>query len=390
VSAKRLAFTIGIFFVAICACALDAPILGTPQNGAAGVPIPKLKLSWGAVSGAASYTVEVSTGPAFANKLPLEKVVVEQPKSRADVEYAIALAKPAKLLSGTAYFWRVTANCATGTTDCRPATSAPSRFITQVSTNLPFKLTQTVEGDNAKKPAQFKYAHSIDKGTIASADFAVQWRGKERFFNGHQGIFGLAYVEAVIKSNSKPTDTAVRPAVGFVHDFAPGTWSLTTHGVIRHESDQRFDTRKLLASVDITPSYKDIAMGTARPLEASGPLQFLWEPTLGLSYGRTVAIGDSSETNKTVERYSLRVDTVLFLNTLARFLNLDEVKLTFSDKGWLLPLERSRRRNIFSASINFPVADKVSVGFAFKRGKDAPEFKGTYDYGLTVGVQIGK
>ncbi len=370
--------------------ALIPPTLSTPQNGATGLPTSKLKLSWLAVPGAESYTVELSTDPRFENKMKLEKSLVEPAANRADLDYTVTPTKPAKLQPSTQYFWRVTANCPQKVAGCRAATSESWQFRTKFATSFPFLLTQTVDGEGAKKPAQFKYAHSIEKGTVASADFALQWRGHEHSLAGHHGILGLAYLEGVIKSNSEPADTAVRPAVGFVHDVAGESWSLSTLGVVSHESDQRFHTRKLLSILEGTPSYDAVAMGTALPRDSTRDVQFLWQPTLGITYGRTLAAGDSVEAEDTVERYSLQVDCVVFLNSAARSLNLREVRLSVSDKGWLLPLERERKHNLVSASLSFPVAEKVSVGLAFKHGRDAPEFKGTHDYGLTVGVLIGR
>jgi hypothetical protein len=263
------------------------------------------------------------------------------------------------------------------------------RFETQAGTKTPFTLTQTIDGDTAKKPATFKYAHSVAKGTVASADFAVQYRRGETTFR-HESIQKVAYLEGVLKSHAKDSDTALRPAVGLIHTMGHASFSLVTFGVLTHESDQSLHTRKLLADIDTTPSYDRWAMGTAYPrdLSTEPPVQFLWEPTFGVNLGRTLDAGDSTEINKSVERYSARIDTVFYLNRIGQMLNLPRLNLEISDKGWLLPREDKTHRNLFSASLTFPFADKVSVGLSFKHGQQPPEFKRTHDYGLTVGLQL--
>jgi len=367
----------------------QAPVLGTPANGHGGVAIAKLKLSWLPVPNATAYVVEMATDAGSTSLVPIEKSIVSPSATRADVEYTVSVKKPEKLKPSTKYFWHVTPVCAPATS-CQPTTSEPFRFTTTASTVTPIKLTQTVEGDAAAKPAVFKYAHSVDKGTIASADFALQWRGQEHFNPANtRGSLPIVYVESVIKSRSKLADTAVRIAGGGVFDYNAGAWGFTSHAVFRHESDQRFDTRKFVGTVDFTPAYDKLAIGTAT--NNGGAVPWLWEPTFSVVYGRTLAVGDSTEVQRRVERYAVSTDVLFFLDRVATLLNLDQVKLTISDKGWLLPHEKEkRRRNLFSTSIEFPVADKVSVGLLYKHGTDSPTFKRTHDYGLTVGIKLGK
>ncbi len=369
--------------------AVDAPVPGTPRPGAAGVPIAKLKLSWNEVPGAASYLVQMSTRPDFSEQLPLEKAVVKPAEGSMTVEYAVALTKPAKLLPSTKYYWRIIANCPdVQPAPCSPVVSQTAWFETAASTKTPFTLTQTVEGDSAAKPAVFKYAHSVDKGTVASADFALQYRHDQAF---HQPrITWLTYLEGVLKSHAKDEDTAVRPAGGLIYTAGNDTASLVSTLVAKGEADQHFDTKKLMGSLSLTPSYQPWAIGYAQPTVSTRPCHFLWEATFGVDLGHTLRVGTSTETNDTVERYSARVDTMWYFNWIASQLNLSQLILAISDKGWILPKEAKRHRNLFSTSLTFPIAEKVSVGLAFKHGADAPDFKRTHDYGLTVGLQLGK
>lgn len=381
-SSERMAVLFLLFLLTATANALDTPVPSDPHEGESAVPIAKLKLAWLQVPEAVSYTVEMATDRDFANALPLEKATVTPPANRADAEYTVALAKPAKLANGTKYFWRVTANCDPADATCRPATSPALHFTTASAFLAPFRLTQAVDGDGAKKPAQFKYAHSVDKGTVASADFALQYRGEE-----HRNILFLGYVEGVLKSSGKTSDTAIRPAFGIVHDYARSDWSFVSKATIVHESDQRFDTRKLFVSASTTPILSPwIGTGIQLPHR----VRLVWEPTFGVNLGRTLEAGDSTEVSKHLERYFLTLDGAFVFDWLAEKLNVRQVRLVISDKGWLLPREDADRHNLFSATLVFPVADKVSVGLAFKHGKDAPELKKTHDYGLTVGVQLGK
>lgn len=74
------------------------------------------------------------------------------------------------------------------------------------------------------------------------------------------------------------------------------------------------------------------------------------------------------------------------LNILARALGIPQVLLSLSDRSYALSGYGRDRANYLLVSADFNVAKAFSFGFSYKRGRDAPTFKGTRRMGLTVGV----
>ncbi len=80
----------------------SAPVLASPSNGATGVQL-STSLSWGSVSGAADYQVQVSTGSSFSSNL------VDQ-SGIAGTSFTLG-----GLTNSTVYYWRVNARNSIGT-----------------------------------------------------------------------------------------------------------------------------------------------------------------------------------------------------------------------------------------------------------------------------------
>ena len=52
--------------------------------------------------------------------------------------------------------------------------------------------------------------------------------------------------------------------------------------------------------------------------------------------------------------------------------------------------ELTHFRNYLTASLDFQIARGFSVGYAFKRGEDAPTFLGVNRMALTIGIGFGR
>ena len=86
----------------------SSPVLNAPTNNSTAQPLtPTPTLSWNAVSGALSYTVQVATDQSFTN-------VIATQSSITGLQYTVT---SGILLNSTQYYWRVNATNANGTGD---------------------------------------------------------------------------------------------------------------------------------------------------------------------------------------------------------------------------------------------------------------------------------
>lgn len=113
-----------------------APSLSSPFNGFAGTPLSGITLSWGAVSGASGYRVQVSTSSTFASFL--KDTVVQ----------GVTLAS-GTLSANTQYYWRVNSQNGAGSS----AYSAVRTFTTY--TSVPSKPTLVSPSHNATDVSVF-------------------------------------------------------------------------------------------------------------------------------------------------------------------------------------------------------------------------------------------
>lgn len=380
------------------AWALDPPKPGDPHNTEQGVKIDKLKLVWGSVDGAATYRVQMSTNPQFATLLPLDKAneVKGNPSVTDDVSYTVALTAPAKILPNTKYYWRVIAQCPPDDPACSEAISETAVFRTEISTKGPgskgFSLSLGRDPDKAKKPASFKFAYSKEKGEIYTANYSLLWKRPARPLRKSENNDFLQHAlfhDGSLSSDDKATDTAIRFGyqATFDHSFSD-TSSLTARLALLNESNQNYDTGKNLAEASFTPSSMALGIGYGRPLDNTANVQFMWEPTVTLTYGRTVKIGDSAEVRNTIQRYALRIATTAELNAVERWLNTRRVALLVAGTAWKLPNEEIDEHDLLEATLQFDFTDNLSVGLDYKRGEQPPEFKGVKNYGLSIGVKF--
>ncbi len=114
------AFSTRFSFTTIVA-APTAPVLNTPANNATGVSVSTDTLKWAAVTGAATYRVQLSTDSTFATTLVNDSTVTT------------TLRAGGALANNTVYYWRVNAKNAGGTS----AFSTRSSFTTILAAPVP-------------------------------------------------------------------------------------------------------------------------------------------------------------------------------------------------------------------------------------------------------------
>jgi hypothetical protein len=389
---------LAIAFTLVCgasALALDPPKLGEPSSEEQGLKIEGLKLSWVSVRGAGSYRVEMSTSAKFALLLPLEKAtsIKDSTTEFETASYTVALTPPAKLLPDTKYYWRVIAQCFPADATCTEGVSEAQRFRTELSvkgaTSRGFSLTLGREGDKAKKPASFKYAYTKEKGEVYTANYSLQWKAKVQRIGERAFFTHSLFHDGSLSSDEKATDTAIRFGYQGAFDYSLGdTSSLFATVALLNEANQSYDTGKNIGEASLTGSSKALGIGYAYPLNNEKPFQFMWEPTVTLTYGRTVKIGDSTEKRDTIQRYALRIATTTELNVIERLLNTRRVALLVAATQWKLPNEEIDEHHLFEATLQFEFTDNLSVGLDYKRGEQPPEFKGLKNYGLSIGVKF--
>jgi len=373
--------------VAAPLAAADTITLSTPRDRKVGVNPSEVVLGWLPLDRdetGTKYTVEMSTASDFSSLVPLEKAAVEYDKNKsASLSYMVSLPNQQKLADGTRYYWRVVRECA----GCVPVRSEAREFTIarKFFGNAPIKISQTALGDNAAKPAKFKFIRTPDKNTgenenTYSADFAVQYTWEKKFREiGSSILTPTAYLESVLNS-STDADTAIRVAGGLEHVFP----RLVNTYVIKLEGDQDLDKRNALAEATFAPSFgKYIGAG----FPCAGGNRCTFQPTLITAYGRTLKRTSTTKTDDSVVRLGVDLALLVDLYPLSQRLNVP-VTFSFTDTAYYLPDENEERKNLLKAAIDLEVASGVTVGVEYKHGAQAPEFKGTHSIGLTLGLKV--
>lgn len=361
--------------------------LKKPSDGTVAVAIKGAILAWEVAPDRTSYTVEVSKDDQFTTPVTLEDATVEVDLSETgNGEFELPELDP-----DTTYFWRVIANCPAATPACSPLTSEVRTFITKrrlVSASGDWKFTKTTQGEDATEPAKFAFVRALDEDTgknddTYSADFALQWKPKERVSNDRRFYTPTAYLEAVLNDQNDAADTAIRIGGGVaqVMTLSPSS-ALVSDYVLKLEGDQSFETRKVFAEASMT--HADSRRGNRKPGQVA---RWLWEPTFIAAFGRTIEPGDSAEIDETLFRLGGRIDVKILPDALSRALNVQTV-ITLSDLFYYLPQEEDNRHNLFSAAFDVEVAEGVTFGLEFKHGKEAPEFKRSHSLGLALGIKF--
>jgi hypothetical protein len=224
------------------------------------------------------------------------------------------------------------------------------------------------------------------------AEFLLGWDGPTRFIT-EKGGFALSPSLAFagkMSSHKDAEDTLAKVAGGVIADWSFGqapTRSLYQTLDVAYEGDQAFNGANLLIEYLIT--YSGAGVGRFHPTSAAAPLQFLVRPYLLATFAKQVD-PQTSAADDTQTRVGPQVDVKVRLNLLARALGISGSQLAITDRWYALSGYQRDDANYFAASLDFQIAKGFSFGYAYKRGHDAPAFKGVNRMALTVGIGFGE
>lgn len=278
----------------------------------------------------------------------------------------------------------------------------PSKNLFKWLHDAGFTLQRALSGKFAGEAAAFSFLSTLGDNTVFTADFALSWRPPMTTFKA--GPFDLSFltsVEGKLTSAESKSENAWRFRASLIGDTSQiGPIDSTFTSVsLKYESDQDFDTQKLMAEMVFTPTIRKLALGVPWPKapteQSSGhakqypPFQFLWRPFLGLDVGHTLVKGQSAETEETILRLQVRGRAKLLLNLVTQALRLQETSIFLDNTFYYLPLEgRNDTHNFLVAGIEFLVAENVIIGFTYKVGEEAPNFEQIETFGGTIGIRF--
>lgn len=265
-----------------------------------------------------------------------------------------------------------------------------------------FTLQRALSGPDKGEAAAFSFLSTLGDNTVFTADFALSWHPpRESFKVGPFYVSFLTSVEGKLTSAESESENAWRfraSLIGDTHQIGPIDSTYTSVS-LKYESDQDFDTQKLMVEMVFTPTIRKLALGKAWPPAptdpSSGhakqypPFQFIWRPFLGLDVGHTFDKGQSAETEETILRLQVRGRAQLLLNLVTQALGLHETSIFVDNTFYYLPLEgRNGTHNFLVAGIEFLVTKNVSIGLTYKVGEEAPNFEQIKTFGGTIGIRF--
>lgn len=381
--------------------------LSSPSDGATNQPL-ELKLSWTEAESATQYILQLASESNFSTMLINETVQPTGTQGAAQGEFDIK--KKHKLKPGTTYFWRVYAVLPDGSKQI--ADRSPSTFKTTANffgglTRHGFKLQKALSGPDKGELAELSFLNTIGEKTVYSANFALSWQSKKLADIGHTSIATQMSVEGALASDDSESEDAWRFrgsavfSTSFVRcsaDIAPCPAArqtdplfsgLYTKASLKYEADRDFNIKKVSAEFLTTPNSFRLAMGTARPISPSKPIQFQWRPFFRVDVGHTFRRGNSEERKDTIFRLVPRARAVLNLHFLRRALNMDDVNIFADDTFYRLPLESGKKNfNFFMSGIEFNFTPNLGFGLTYKSGNSAPRFERINTLEGIVGIRF--
>jgi hypothetical protein len=379
-------------FVAMAAPAIaQLPLTSSPANGTLGLDAAApLALAWRVAPDAGTYVVELSENTSFVPLLPLKDSVIPAQPGRLGQTYLIQFTDDTELRAGRKYYWRVSAVVNGNRVTSQPATftTASDPFGWLAHRNL--SLTRAEDGVDKDKPAILAF---IRQGGDAPsqqvvAEFLMGWEGDTRFIP-KDGSFALSPSLAFagkMSSDKKVEDTLAKVAGGLIVESSFGqapTRSLYQTVDIAYEGDQSFGEASLLVEYLIT--YSGPGVGRFYPSSAAAPVQLLVRPYFLAALGKQLDAPESTHAD-TQSRVGPQIDVKVRLNTLARALGIAGTLLAVTERWYLLSGYEREDANYFTASLDFQIAKGLTFGYAFRRGHDAPAFRGVNRMALTLGL----
>jgi len=397
VSVRYFAF---MAFPCLLACAAipaaarpQLPLISSPSSGTLGLDAAApLTLAWTTVPDATEYVVELSENPSFAPLLPLRDPRVAAQAGRLGQTYLVQFTDETALRPGRTYYWRVSAvvGGARDTSDVATFTTANDPFAWLVDHN--FSLTRSEDGVDKDKPATLGFVRQGGSSPSQQivAEFLFGWQGDSRFIPA-DGPFSVSPSIAFagnMSSDATAEDTLAKIAGGAVFDLSFGdrpTRSLYQTLDVAYEGDQAYNDANL--TIDYLITYSGSGIGRFHPTSPAAPAQFFVRPYLLATVVKPT--DDQASTSDAKTRLGPQVDLKVRLNFLARALGISGSLLSLTDRWYSLSGYNRDTANLAAVSLDLQIAKGFIIGYAFKRGRDAPAFKGVSRMALTVGIGFG-
>jgi hypothetical protein len=383
--------------IVLVAMALPAlaqpPLISSPANGTLGLDsAAPLTLAWTTIDGASTYIVELSENRSLIPLLPLKDPEVPARAGRLDESYLIKFSDGTSLAPGRKYYWRVSAvvNGTRVPSDIATFTTVSDPFSWLVDHN--FSLTRAEDGVDKNKPAAVGFIRQggPTPSQQVTAEFLLGWEGNETFIP-KTGSFALSpqvMFAGKMSSAKQAEDTLAKIGGGAILDWSFGeapVRSLYQTIDVSYEGDQAFDDAHLL--IDYLATYSGPGVGRFVPKEAAAPLQLLVRPSFLLAYDGQAEAESTPGTTQT--RVGGQVDVKVRLNALARALGISGSLLSVTDRWLALSGYERDTANSLNASLDLQIAKGFTFGFAYRKGHDAPAFRGVNRMALTLGIGFG-
>lgn len=249
----------------------------------------------------------------------------------------------------------------------------------------------------AGRPAIFGYASTAKDGKrnkAYQAEFAVIWIGGQD--HNFAGFYPRASMEARLRSAGSDKDSdALKFRFGGNKQLESIDGEFTAS--LKYETESKNDTKKALVELAFAPAFYPFARYLPRPttdrvgsdgnykLGETPAVQVIPQLTVGLDFGRTLDVGSSAETTKTISRQwaDLRLD--FQLNFIADALRLPGVTFYGQTKRWHLNRQSPSSYHLSSTGLNFKITKELSLDLNYTIGADVPSFT----FGRSAGVNLG-
>jgi hypothetical protein len=390
--------TTGLLMVAVAlvvasAPAVAQPLISSPASGTLGFdPGATLNLAWTTVPNSTGYVVEMSEALSFQPLLPLKDPQIAAVAGALGQTYKVEFVDGSALHTGRTYYWRVSAlvNGARLTSMTATFSTLSDPFGWLAAHRL--FLTRAEDGVDKDKPATVAFIRQGGNNPSQQvvAEFLLGWEGKSSFIpkDGGFALTPSLSFAGNLSSDKTAEDTMAKVAGGTILDWSFGdapVRSVYQTVDVAYEGDQAFDDANFL--VDYLITYSGPGIGRFYPTSAAAPAQIFFRPYLIAAFVKKLDQPEAAD--DTSARVGPQVDLKVRLNVLARALGMSGSLLSITDRWYSLSGYTRDEANLFSLSLDFQIAKGFTLGYAYKKGHDAPAFKGTNRMAITAGLTFG-
>jgi len=254
-----------------------------------------------------------------------------------------------------------------------------------------FHLQQTPNQDN---PAKFAFSRDLQAGTktVYTADFFLSWTMPDSLadkWKWRQDAWDLnlgASVQGKLTSE-KATDVDAwrfRTTLSGRYTFNPTSQDLNKmFGLVwdlsaKDEANRDFKYNRVGAEFTVATVAPALAMGIYKPSPGQDhlpPIQFRWQPTLGLDAGATTnnsaRLANGSNDTLWLTAHGL---AKIRLNFISQALKLEEVSLYADDKITYLS-DAGTAHNYLKTGLNIMFSKNFGISLDYSLGEDSPQFK---------------